>query len=300
MKRTLIWVTLAVIALYVTGCGSSGGGESPGIDTSEEKVQVAATISVLQDMVEQVGGDRVEVSTIVPVGGSPETFQPSPSDARKISESQVVFQNGAGLEEWMEDFVQSAGNENLTVVDLSGGMDLIEGNPHLWLDVSNAERYVEKIRDALIEADPEEAETYKTNTQEYVAELEKLDGYIKDQAQSIPKERRKLITIQDNILPYFARAYGFEMVGAVLQSPRAEPSGSEVSEMVGLIKNERVPAVFEQPQLNPRLAETIAQEADVEVYKIYSDTLVGESGASSYEAMMRTNINRIKEGLSAG
>ncbi len=289
----ILFVLLLGTAIFVVGGCSSvgGGGESDG------KVQVAATISVLQDLVEQVGGNRVEVSTIVPVGGSPETFQPSPSDARKVSEARIVFQNGAGLEGWIEDLVQSAGDENPPVVKLANGMDLIEGNPHLWLDVSNAERYVEKIRDALIEVDPDGVETYRKNTKEYLAELEKLDGYIKDRARSIPKDRRKLITIQDNILPYFARAYGFELVGAVLQSPRVEPSGRKVSAVVELIRSERVPAVFDQPQLNPRLAETIAREADVEVYEIYSDTLAGESGAGSYKAMMRTNIDRIKEGL---
>ncbi len=281
------------LVFVLGGCGTVGG-SSKG---DGGKVQVVATISVLQDLVERVGGDRVMVSTIVPVGGSPETFQPSPSDARKISEARVVFQNGAGLERWVGDLVRSAGGDDVKVIELSRGMDIVEGNPHLWLDAANAERYVEKVRDALIAADPQGAETYRTNAREYLAELEKLDGYIKEQARSIPKERRKLITIRDNILPYFAKAYGFELVGALLQNPRVEPSGRKVSAMVELIRNERVPAVFDQPQLNPRLAETIAREADVEVYEVYSDTLAGESGASSYEAMMRTNIDRIKEGL---
>lgn len=285
-------VTCIGFLLFVlSGCGFAGGNEGAG-----GKVQVVATISVLQDLAEQVGGDRVDVSTIVPVGGSPETFQPSPSDAQKISEARVVFQNGAGLERWLGDLVQSAGGEDVRIVELSRGMNIMEGNPHLWLDVSNTERYVEKIRDALAEADPEGAETYRANAKEYLARLEKLDGYIKEQARSIPEERRKLVTFHD-AFPYFARAYGFDLVGVILQNPDAEPSGRKVADLVRKVEAEAVPAVFTEPQFNAKLAETIASEANVEVYELYTDTLEKKESAGSYEAMMRTNIDRIKEGL---
>ncbi len=275
------------------GCGASDSEETGGA------VQAVATISVLQDLVEQVGGDRVEVSTIVPVGGSPETFQPSPSDAQRISEARVVFQNGAGLEEWLGDLVQSAGGEDVKVVELSRGMNIVEGNPHLWLNVSNAAIYVEKIRDTLIEADPEGAETYRANTEEYLAELEELDRYIEEQAASIPEERRKLVTFHD-AFPYFARAYGFDLIGVILQNPDAEPSGRRVADLIREIENEEVPAVFTEPQFNAKLADTIAAEADVEVYELYTDTLEENESAGSYEAMMRTNMDRIKEGLDGG
>lgn len=289
---------VALLVLLAVGCGSAGAGDSSGTG----KVQVVTTISVLQDLVKQVGGDRVEVSTIVPVGGSPETFQPSPSDAQKISESQVVFQNGTGLEKWLGDLVQSAGGDDLTLVTLSKGLKPIgdsgsaAGNPHFWLDVSNAEYYVEKIRDTMIEADPEGEDKYRANAEEYLAKLEKLDGYIDEQARSIPKERRKLVTLHD-AFPYFARAYDFDLVGVILQNPDAEPSSRKVSDLVRKIESESVPAVFTEPQFNAKLADTIASEADVGVYELYTDTLQENGSADSYEAMMRTNIDRIKEGL---
>ena len=289
--RIFLMACIGLLVFALGGCGAVGGSEKAG-----GKVRVVATISVLQDLAGQVGGDRVEISTIVPVGGSPETFQPSPSDARKISEARVVFKNGAGLEKWMGDLLQSAGGGDVKVVELSRGMNVIKGNPHLWLDVSNAERYVEKIRDALIETDPEGAETYKANAREYLAKLDKLDGYIKDHAGSIPEERRKLVTFHD-AFPYFARAYGFELVGVVLQNPDAEPSGRKVADLVRKVESESVPAVFTEPQFNAKLAETIAAEADVEVYEVYTDTLEKKKSAGSYEAMMRTNIERIKGGL---
>jgi zinc/manganese transport system substrate-binding protein/manganese/iron transport system substrate-binding protein len=300
--------------ILAAGCGADE--TSGGAADSEEKVQVAATISVIQDMVERVGGDRVEAFSIVPVGGSPETFQPSPRDAGRISESQVVFENGAGLDSWVEDLVESAGNEEQLVVELSEGLKPLEGeeheeehaeedehshehgegNPHFWLDVQNARHYVLRIQDALMEVDPEGAEEYEANAEEYLAELEELDGYIRGEAQDIPEERRKLVTFHD-AFPYFAEAYGFELVGVILENPEAEPSSREVAEVVRTIEEERVPAVFTEPQFNAGLADAIAQEAGVEVHELYTDTLVEDEAGDTYEAMMRTNIDRISEAL---
>ena len=278
MRRAVAYLVLGILTALIVGCG--GGENKGGSAEAEEKVQVAATISVIQDMVERVGGDRVEAFSIVPVGGSPETFQPSPRDAGRISESQVVFENGAGLDAWIEDLVESAGNEEQLVVELSEGLDPLEGggheqgeehaeegehahehaegNPHFWLDVQNARHYVLRIQDALMEVDPEGAEEYEANAEEYLAELEELDGYIREQAQNIPEERRKLVTFHD-AFPYFAESYGFELVGVVLENPEAEPSSREVAEVVRTIEEEAVPAVFTEPQFNAGLADTIAQ-----------------------------------------
>jgi ABC-type Zn uptake system ZnuABC Zn-binding protein ZnuA len=308
---------VAMLAFILTaGCGASE--VSDGATGSEEKVQVATTISVIQDMVERVGGDRVEAFSIVPVGGSPETFQPSPRDAGRISESQVVFENGLGLDAWVEDLVESAGNEEQLVVELSEGLEPLEGgehehahehaeedershehaegNPHFWLDVQNARHYVLRIQDALMEVDPEGVKEYEANAEGYLAELEELDGYIRGQAQDILEERRKLVTFHD-AFPYFAEAYGFELIGVVLENPEAEPSSREVAEVVRTIEEERVPAVFTEPQFNAGLADAIAQEAGVEVQELYTDTLVEDEAGDTYEAMMRTNMDRISEAL---
>jgi len=317
------WPILVLLLVFIVGCGGAGGG---GATESGERVKVAATISVIGDLAEHVGGDRVEVSTIVPVGGSPETFQPSPRDAGRISEARVVFENGLGLDAWVEDLVESAGDENQRVVELSAGLEPIGvdepgskkehhgaedgaeeedeeggheragGNPHFWLDVANAEQYVERIRDTLVEVDPGGAEEYEANAEKYLAKLDELDRYIKERAESVPKERRKLVTFHD-AFPYFAEAYGFELVGVILQNPDAEPSSREVAEVVRTIEEENVPAVFTEPQFNSRLADTIAREADVEVYELYSDTLTENRAGDTYLAMMRTNIDRITEAL---
>ena len=302
MKRLVIGLIAGLLATFVAGCGAggaSGGGAG-------ERVQVAATISVVQDLVEQVGGDRVEAFSIVPVGGSPETFQPSPHDAGRISESQVVFENGLGLDNWVEDLIESAGNEEQTVVELSEGLEPLEegeqvhehaeGNPHLWLDVAKAEHYVERIRDTLVQVDPEGAEEYEANAGEYLAQLEELDGYIRERTGNIPEERRKLVTLHD-AFPYFAEAYGFELVGVILENPEAEPGSREVAEVVRKIEEEGVPVVFTEPQFNAALVDTVAQEAGVEVRELYTDTLTDDEAGDTYEAMMRTNIDRISEAL---
>jgi zinc/manganese transport system substrate-binding protein/manganese/iron transport system substrate-binding protein len=328
-----------LFAFAAVGCGAGGGEGSGGTeDGGQEQVQVATTMTVIQDLAEEVGGDRVEVSSIVEPGADVHAFQPSPSDAEMVSEAEVVFGNGLGLEEWLYDFVESAGADDAAVVELSDGLDPTGtdehageeehseegheeeehsgeehadeesgseegahdahagGNPHFWLDVEYAGHYVEGIRDELIEADPEGEEQYRENAEEYLAELEELDGYIEEKAQEIPEENRKLVTFHD-AFPYFAEAYGFELEGVILQNPNAEPSSREVAEVVETIEEEDVPAVFTEPQFNQGLADTIAQEADVEVYELYSGALIEGEAGESYEAMMRTNIDRVAEAL---
>lgn len=345
MKRFGTLAAAGMLAFAAAGCGSSGGGESGGGGSgggaSGGEVQVAATMSVFQDMTEQVGGERAEVSTIAPVGASVETFQPSPSDAQKISEADLVIENGTGLESWLDDLIESAGGSDKPVATLSEDLEPIdgggheahseeehseeehdhggeehseeehseeghsedahghahaEGNPHFWLDVENAEHYVEEIRDNLIEVDPEGEEQYRQNAEEYLAELEELDGYIEQRSQQIPEENRKLVTAHD-AFPYFAEAYGFELSGVVIQNPDAEPGSREMAEIVQDVEEENVPAVFTEPQFNSGLAETIANEANVEVAELYSDTLVEDEAGDSYTAMMRTNIDRISQAL---
>jgi zinc/manganese transport system substrate-binding protein/manganese/iron transport system substrate-binding protein len=187
-------------------------------------------------------------------------------------------------------------------VVLSEGLEPIDegehagGNPHFWLDVANAQHYVEKIRDTLVEVDPQGAEVYRANAKKYLAELEELNRYIKNKSISIPEERRKLVTFHD-AFPYFAKAYGFELVGVILKNPDAEPSSREVAEVVRTVEEQDVPAIFTEPQFNARLADTIAREAGVEVYELYTDTLTKDGAGRSYAAMMRTNIDHIVEAL---
>lgn len=308
-RRFLPAVALGLAALLAAGCGSAEGvGGEGGAAASGEKVQVTATLPLVGQFAREVGGREVEVDTILQPGDNPHTFQPSPTDARKIAGAQVVFKNGLGLEAWLSGLIQSAKNEDATVVALAQGLQPLgrhahehaEGNPHFWLSVPYAQQYVKTIRDTLVEADPQGADQYRTNAQRYLAELENLDDYIRKQVATIPEGNRKLVTFHD-AFPYFAETYGFELVGVVLANPNEKPSGGEVADLVRRIQKENVPAIFTEPRFRSSLADTIAGEANVEVYTLYA-TLAGKGGVieadvSTYSSMMRANIDNIVQGL---
>lgn len=304
MRKVSRLLVLGLLAALVAGCGdaASEGGETSGsggggtTGGSGEKVQVTATLTVIGSLVQEVGGDRVEVTSILSPGAAPHTFRPSPSDAELVSESRVVFANGLGVDNWLGGLIDDSGNQDLTSVKLSEGFEPIKSNPHLWLVVPNAKRYVEEIRDTLVEVDPEGAGEYRANAEEYLAELDELDSYIREQTETIPQERRRLITHR-NPLPYFAEEYGYEVVGVVQPNPNAQPSNQRVAELVGTVENEEIPAVFTEVQATPGARETIAQEAGVEVYSLYTGALTEEDAGDNYTDMMRTNIDRIVEGL---
>jgi ABC-type Zn uptake system ZnuABC Zn-binding protein ZnuA len=370
VSRVKIWLILGVFAFVLAGCAgeepAQEGEEAGAEEAVEETVQVSATTPILADFAEQVGGDRVEVFSIVPAGGDPHTFQPSPQDARTISESEVVFKNGLGLDDWIDGLIESAGEGELRVVELTEGLEPLEGHshdhgdehshdhgdehghdhgdehshdhgdehshdhgdehshdhgdedhshdhggeehshdhghdhsegdPHFWLDVGYARHYVEVIRDTLSEVDPEGAETYERNAEEYLAELDELDAYIRERAETIPEDQRKLVTFHE-AFAYWAEAYGFEEVGVVLPNPEAEPSARELAELSQEIEAQGVNAIFTEPQFSGSAADAVAEEAGVETYEVYTDTLIDDESANTYVNMMRTNIDRMVEGL---
>lgn len=304
MKRIRVLAILGFAAVFAAGCGATqgggatgeGDGTTSGGGSSGERVEVTATLTVLGSMAEEVGGDRVEVTSILSPGAAPHTFRPSPSDAELISNSEIVFSNGLGVDNWLGGLIEDAGNEELTTVKLSERFEPIKENPHLWLTVPNTKRYVEKMRDALIEADPEGEEQYRANAEEYLAQLDELDGYIRQQTESIPQDRRQLITHR-NPLPYFAEEYGYEVVGVVQPNPNARPSNQRVAGLVETVESEEILAVFTEVQATPGATETIGQEAGVEVFSLYTGALTEEDAGDNYTDMMRTNIDRIVEGL---
>jgi ABC-type Zn uptake system ZnuABC Zn-binding protein ZnuA len=307
MKRIWVLATLALTAAFAAGCGASqsgggsgatgeGGGTTSGGGSSGEKIQVTTTLTVLGSMAEEVGGDRVEVTSVLSPGAAPHTFRPSPSDAELISNSEVVFSNGLGVDNWLGGLIEDAGSEGLTTIELSEGFEPIKSNPHLWLAVPNAKRYVEKMRDALIQVDPEGEQQYRDNAREYLAQLDELDGYIRQQTENVPQDRRQLITHR-NPLPYFAEEYGYEVVGVVQPNPNAQPSNRKVAKLVDTVEEKNIPAIFTEVQATPGATETIGQEAGVEVNSLYTGALTEDDAGDNYVDMMRTNIDRIVVGL---
>jgi ABC-type Zn uptake system ZnuABC Zn-binding protein ZnuA len=172
------------------------------------------------------------------------------------------------------------------VLELAAGLATLEDNPHLWLNVQNGITYVERIRDALITVDPAGADVYRANADAYLAELRTLDQEVATAVESIPPERRKLVTFHD-AYPYLAQRYGLQIVGFVVESPGKEPSAQDVANLTQAIEDEGVPAVFTEPQFSARILELAADDAGVQVCSLYSDAFSDD--VQSYVDLMRFN-----------
>ncbi len=312
MQRSFI-ISLVAAVLLLAACGDDKGGVS---ETGSGPVRVATSMSVFADMVRQVGGERVTVLSLIPPGADAHTFQPGPKDVRKLGDVRAIFLNGSGLEESLMGVLENNAPANARMVELSAGLQPItyeaeavgpasgkaddqeeehEGaNPHFWLDVQNAKRYVERIRDTLVEVDPEGRAVYTANADRYLRELDETDAYVRQQIATIPPAQRKLVTFHD-AFPYFARAYGLELAGFVVRAPGREPSAREVRELGETIRRENVRTVFKEPQLNARLLDRAAKDAGVKVDVLYSDALTKE--ITSYVQMMRRNADTVAQGL---
>ena len=317
LKLLPVLVALALLlAVPLAGLGTSAA-------QSGQRLRVVTSIGVLADLIQQVGGDRVDVLTIVPPGAEPHTYQPTPGDVQKFLGANVAIWNGLGFDEQAEQLVAAQGIPNLTVVYLAEGIEPIRelpeghegetpeehaaevsdgetdavsqaGNPHLWLDPTLAMRYVQTIRDTLAQADPANAAAYEQNASLYLAQIAELDAWALQQVAQIPVERRKLVTFHD-AFPYMARHFGLELVGVVLRSPGREPSAQEIAALVTEMQTYGIPAVYAEPQFNARILELAARDAGVQVKRLYSDSF--DSQVGSYLDLMRFNVTSLVEGL---
>jgi ABC-type Zn uptake system ZnuABC Zn-binding protein ZnuA len=260
----------------------------------------AATIDVFADFARQVGGDRVEVIQLLGDGVDPHDYQMVPGDLANINRSQILLYNGYNLEPWLSGVLAGAAGPGLRLVQLTEGLTPIvlgtSPNPHFWMNPQFAARYVERIRDAYTTADPAGAETYQANAARYLDQLAQLDRDLESQFSQIPPENRKLVTAHD-AFPYFARRYGFELIGAVLSGEAQEPSPNQMIALIRQVRQAGVRAVFTEPQFNPRLMEQVAREAGVGLVITYSDTFPADGSIRTYDQMMRANGNNITAAL---
>jgi ABC-type Zn uptake system ZnuABC Zn-binding protein ZnuA len=282
-------VALLVAGVLIAGCGDDDEPAGEG-----ERLRVATSLEIFADMVRNVGGERVEVNALLPSGADPHTFELSPGRVAEIARADVIFVNGLDLEGNLLSAVrQNAGGP---VTELADGLPIIDDNPHLWLDVRLAARYVERIRDALIEQDPAGRALYETNAEAYLEQLGDLDRDLEDTVLSIPPERRKLVTFHD-AYPYLAARYELEIVAVAVPSPGQEPSAQRIAELTQTLQSEGVPAVYKEPQFNADVLEQAAGEAGVRVLDLLSDAYA--DGVDSYIELMRFNTAQLKEGLGA-
>ncbi|MGO4403654.1 metal ABC transporter substrate-binding protein [Bosea sp. RAF48] len=285
---------------------------------AQEKLPVVASFSVLGDFVRQVGGDRVNVTTLVGPDGDAHVYSPTPADAKAMSAAKLVVVNGLHFEGWLPRLVKSSGTK-ATLAEATKGITPLEADddhddrgkghahahghddPHAWQSIANAKTYVANIRDALSMADPAGKATYDANATTYLAALDGLEGEVKALVARIPAERRKAITTHD-AFGYFVKAYGIEFVAPQGVSTEAEASARDVARIIRQVKAQKIPAVFLENVTNPRLVEQIARESGAKVGgRLYSDALSAESGpAGTYIRMMKHNISEIEKALTAG
>ena len=295
---------LRIVCLWLL-CGPVAWAQAvPPVSQSATTLRVVATFSVLGDLVKNVGGDRVEVTVLVGPDGDAHTFEPTPKESVALARAQVVFENGFHFEHWLDGLYAASGSHALRVVVTEGIEPITLGNeedPHVWHDVSNVLLMAERVRDGLIAVDPGHAAYYKEGAEKYLDELAKLDHWIIDTLKDIPDNNRNLFTSHDTF-GYFAKRYGFTLIGAALESATteaADPSAAQIAETVEKIKSAGVKVVFAENTRNPKLLESVAREAGVKVAPhLYTDAL-GPAGSDgeTYIKMMRHNTTVLAEAL---
>lgn len=279
-------------------------------DKFQEKLNVVASFSIIGDLVKNVGGDRVNISTLVPAGGDAHVYTPTPADAKRVAEAKLVVVNGLGFEGWLSRLMKASGGKMTVITATTGikprklpgdhghthGHD--EADPHAWQSVANVRTYVTNIRDALIAADSAGATAYRGNADAYLAELDKLDREVNEAVAKLPAERRKVISTHD-AFGYFADAYGITFIAPQGVSTESEASAKDIAAIIRQIKAQKIPAVFLENVTDPRLMRRIASETGAAVGgTLYSDSLTDEKGdAPTYIGMVRHNIKALTSAL---
>ncbi|MFS1514070.1 metal ABC transporter substrate-binding protein [Chengkuizengella sp. SCS-71B] len=311
MKKGLLFSSLILIFLMgLVGCST----EESDNGTQGDELQVVATYSIIYDIVKNVGGDQVEVHSMVPIGANPHEFEPLPSDVEKTADADAVFYNGLNLEggnSWFEKLLETTGKsgEDAPVFRLSEGVEVKylttagkenESDPHAWLDVRNGIIYAENARDALKQIDPDHADIYDANAAAYIAQLKELHQQAVDRFNEIPQEDRFLVT-SEGAFKYFSAAYDFD--AGYIWEINAENQGtpSQVSAIVDLIREKEVPVLFLETSIDSRSMETVSNETGVPIFgKVFTDSVgkPGEDG-DTYIKMMEWNIDMIYNGVSS-
>jgi zinc/manganese transport system substrate-binding protein len=275
---------------------------------AQDRIAVVATFSILGDLVKNIGGDRVEVTTLVGPNGDVHVYSPTPTDARTLAAAKAVFINGLGLEGWMTRLIGASG-ATVPVIVASAGVtprDMPDRHdagravpdPHAWQSVANAKTYVANIRDGLERADPAGRDVYDANANSYLARLDGLESEVKAAVAKIPPDRRKVITTHF-AFGYFGDAYGLQFIAPENLSTDAEPSARDVATIIAQIKRDKIPAVFMENISDPRLMRVIAGETGVAIGgTLYSDALSAPNGpAGTYIDMMRHNVGELDKAL---
>ena len=320
---TLVLLT----AFFMIGCASSQGEEGAELTLPEleppglaegEKLQVVATTNIIGDVVSQVGGDSIALTTLMAPGQDPHSYVPGARDLTAVAGADVIFINGWDLEEGLVKDLKNIG-EGIPIVPISANIDplpfgddqgddqdhaaSVTADPHVWFSVDNVQQWVSNVEEVLSILDPANAAVYAANAAAYRADLDDLATYVASQMESIPGEKRFLVTNHD-AFGYLEADYGLTAVGTVIPgaSTLAEPSASDLADLINTMKEYGLCTIFSETANSDTLAQTVAGELDtcdeVKVLPLYTGSLgPAGSGADSYIGMFRTNVDTIISGL---
>jgi ABC-type Zn uptake system ZnuABC Zn-binding protein ZnuA len=305
MRLGRIVGALWLVGVFVAGCqGISDTTTTTPSSNAAGALEVVTTTTVFADIVKNVGGDLVDVTSIVPRNGDVHTFEPKPADVQRVGQAKLLIMNGLGLDDWLEKTISNASASGTPLIKLGvdlPGVELLPGedpgtqNPHLWMDVKYADLYVDRIATALMSADPTHATGYGAQAAAYKQRLDALDASVAARIATIPAASRKLVMFHD-AFPYYARAYGITIVGVAVEAPGQDPSAAYTAQLITAIRNAGVKAIFSENQFPTRLVEQLASETGATVVAdLYDDALSDE--VSTYEALINWDTDQIVKAL---
>jgi zinc/manganese transport system substrate-binding protein len=300
-------MTAGTLAANLLATNPVAAQESP-----NARIKVIASFSILGDFVRNVGGDRLDVVTLVGPNGNAHVYAPSPADAKKVADARLVFVNGLGFEGWLDRLVKASGTTAPIIVATKGikpleragahdhDHDHGRADPHAWQSVANAKIYVGNIRDALIAIDPAGKAAYESSATAYLARLDALEREVRETIAKIPADRRRVVT-SHNAFGYFESAYGIDFTAPQGVSTEAEASAKDVAAIITAVKKQKASAVFLENVTDPRLVQQIASETGAKVGGLlYSDALTDEKGdATTYIDLIRHNLKQLANALTS-
>jgi ABC-type Zn uptake system ZnuABC Zn-binding protein ZnuA len=259
-------------------------------------LRVLATTTLLASLATDVGRGRAEVSSLMPVGASPETYQPAPADIVRVGQAGLIIENGAGLEAWLAPVLRSAATR-APVVDCSAHLTIVAANPHLWLDPTYAQAYVIAMRDGMIAADPAGAATYRANAIALNARLTALSARIRKELATIAPANREMLVFHNAWLYYDAR-FGLHTLGVIEEVPGSEPSAAHLAQLVDLARAAHLRAIFAEPEYNANLVNAVARSAGIpHVAMLYDDSVGTSPETRDYISMLETDTDTIVRAL---
>lgn len=308
MKRQItLWSLLILLIALLIGCSTSEK-NAPTTNNTNKNITVYASIYPMYDFASKIGGDKINLSNMVPSGTEPHDWEPNAMDITHLEEAHVFIYNGAGMEHWVKDVLASLQNEKLITVEASKNIDFIKGHshggeketnydPHVWLNPLNTKIEMENIKNAFVKADPNNADYYEANYQKYAAECDTLDQEFKDAITPLPN---KDIIVSHEAYGYLCKAYGLGQIGIEGLSANSDPDPARMAEIINLAKEKDIKTIFFEETVSSKVADAIAKEINANtavLSPIEGLSDAQESAGGDYFSIMRQNLDALKSAL---